>query len=64
MITQQAINVLTIQEQATFQNIFTPNALIKYASIPIVHKFEHYASPMVHPVTGETALPPKYDKLL
>ena len=41
-------------EQATFQQIFTSKALVKYARIPVVHKFDHYANPMVHLVTGET----------
>ncbi len=31
-----------------------PTVLVKHAHIPVVHKFEHYANPMVHPVTGET----------
>ena len=43
----------TIREKATHQPIFTPRALIKHAIVPVVHKFEHYANPMVHPVTGE-----------
>ena len=54
LVSQQAINVLTIREKATYQPIFTPLALIKHAIVPVVHKFEHYANPMVHPVTGET----------
>ena len=55
-MSQQAMNVLTLREQATFQQIFTPKALVKYARIQVVHKFDHYANPMVHPVTGKTIL--------
>jgi hypothetical protein len=61
-VSQQAINVLTIREKSTYQLIFTPLALIKHAIVPVVHNFEHYANPMVHPVTGETIL--SYKKLM
>ncbi len=37
-------------------------ALIKHAIVPVVHKCEHYANPMVHPVTRETIL--SYKKLM
>ncbi len=37
-------------------------ALIKHAIVPVVHKFEHYTNPMVHPVTGETIS--SYKKLM
>ena len=56
LVSQQAVNVFTIREKATYQPIFSPLALIKHAIVPVVHKFEHYANPMVHPVTGETIL--------
>ncbi len=29
-------------------------ALIKHTIVPVVHKFEHYANPMVHLMTGDT----------
>ena len=45
-VSQQAINVLTLREQATFQQLFTPKVLVKYARIPVVHKFDHYANPV------------------
>ena len=54
LVAQQAINVLTICEKATYQQIFTPRGLVEHAIVPVVYKFEHYANPMVHPVTGET----------
>jgi hypothetical protein len=53
ILTQQAINVFTICEQAAFSTNFTPR-------IPI--HFEHYANSMVHPVTGRTIL--SYKKLM
>jgi hypothetical protein len=52
IVTQQAINVLTIHEQATFSTVFTPRALMKHAKMPL--HFEHYANTMLHPVTGCT----------
>ncbi len=61
-MSQQALNVLTIYKNSVYQPIFTPLALIKHAIVPAVHKFEHYANPMVHPVTGETIS--SYKKLM
>ncbi len=54
LLSQQAINVLTIREKATYQPIFTPLALVKHKIVPVVQKFEHYTNPMVYPVTRET----------
>jgi hypothetical protein len=55
MVTKQAINVLTIQEQVTTERIFKPNALMQFMMMKNgPTKFEHYANPMVHPTTGET----------
>ena len=64
LVTQQAIHVLTICKQASFQKIFTPAALVKHALVPAVHKFEHFANPMIHliPVTDETIS--SYKKLM
>ncbi len=61
-MSQQAINVLTIREKATYQPIFIPLALVKHTIVPVAHKFEHYTNPMVHPVTGEMIL--SYKKLI
>jgi hypothetical protein len=55
-----AINILTLQEQASFSTIHTPRALMKYAKLPI--NFGHYANPMVYPVTGKTIS--SYKKLM
>jgi hypothetical protein len=53
LFTQQAINVLTIRELATADTIFTPRALLPFTGKQNTPFFEHYASPMVHPVTGK-----------
>jgi hypothetical protein len=49
-VTQHAINVLTPHKQASFSTIDTLRALMKHAKM-LIH-IEHYANPMVHPVTG------------
>jgi hypothetical protein len=54
IVTRQAMNVLTIKEKATFNAMFTPRNLMQHAVIQFVYHFEHFANPMVHPVTGET----------
>ena len=51
-ITWHAINILTLKEQALFNAIYIRTKLMKHAKIPV--HFEHYANPIVHPVTGET----------
>ncbi len=55
-----AINILTLMELATSNPSHTPRALMKYTKMPI--NYEHYANPMVHPVTGETIS--SYKKLM
>ena len=50
-ITQHAINILTLKEQASFNTIYIPTKLLKH-ELPA--HFEHCPNPMVHPVTGET----------
>jgi hypothetical protein len=50
IVTRHAINLLTLHEEALFNTLHTPRALMKHAKMPI--NFEHYANPMVHPVTG------------
>jgi hypothetical protein len=53
IMTQQGINVLTIQEQVSMSTIHTPRNLMKDSATPLPIKFEHLASPMVHPITGK-----------
>jgi hypothetical protein len=54
LIAQQAINVSTICEMATADTIFTPRSLLPHAKPSHSPHFEHYASPIIHPVTGKT----------
>jgi hypothetical protein len=42
--------------------MFMPRNLMQHAVIPFTHHFEHYANPMVHPVTRETLS--SYKKLM
>ncbi len=56
IVTQHAINLLMTNEHVVCNLVFTPTALL-----PLVIKrepphFEHFACPMVHPVTGKTIL--------
>jgi hypothetical protein len=62
VVTQQTINVLTIQEKVSTNRAFTSTALMEFAVMHGPTKFEHYANPMVHPVMGETIL--SYKKLM
>ncbi len=60
IVTQHAINLLTLHEQASFSTIHTPRALMKHAKMRV--NMEQYANPMVHPVTGCTIS--SYKKLM
>ncbi len=60
IVTRHAVNLLTLQEEASFSTIHTPRALLKHAKVPI--NFEHYANSMVHLVTGRTIS--SYKKLM
>jgi hypothetical protein len=55
-----AINILTLMELASSNTSHTPRALMKYTKMPI--DYEHYANPMVNPVTGKTIS--SYKKLM
>ncbi len=59
---RQAINVLTIQEEAEANNKFTRLRLMKPAKKSVPTMFEHFASPMVHPITSKTIS--SYKKLM
>jgi hypothetical protein len=54
------INIIALQEQASFSSIHIPLALMKYGKVPC--NFEHYANPKVHLVTGKTVS--SYKKLM
>jgi hypothetical protein len=53
IVTQQAINVLTIQEKVLMNTMCTPHVLMIYTVKQLAPNFEHYANPMVHPITGK-----------
>jgi hypothetical protein len=53
---------MTLKERVTDHGTFTPRALKRVGKTTGPVKFEHYASPMVHPVTGETIS--SYKKLM
>jgi hypothetical protein len=55
-VTQQAINVLTIQEEVSLDTMYTLQAMMNERAQVLPTMFEHFASPIVHPVTGETIL--------
>jgi hypothetical protein len=54
LVTQQAINVLTIQEEVSLDTMYTPQAMMYKQAQVLPTMFEYFASPMVHPMTGET----------
>ncbi len=60
IVTRQAMNVLTLCKEALLSTIHTPRSPMQHAKLPI--NFEHYANPMVHPVTGRTIS--SYKKLM
>jgi hypothetical protein len=62
MVTRHVINVLTIQEEVAANDEFTPRCLMKHMKKSILLMFEHFASPMVHPITGKTIS--SYKKLM
>ena len=65
LVTQHAINALTISECINYMDAFTPRCLLTDDDVrptdPTLHA-EHFASPMVHPITGETIT--SYKKLM
>jgi hypothetical protein len=52
IVTRHAINLLTLHKQASFSTIHTPRMLMKHANMRV--NMEHYANPMVHPITSRT----------
>jgi hypothetical protein len=62
IVSRQAINALTIQEQVSMDTAFIPNALRKHHVQQVAPNLEHYAYPMVHPITGKTIS--SYKKLM
>ncbi len=62
MVTRHAINSLTETEQASCQRAFTPSRLLPPVVLDAPSHREHFCSPMVHPITGETIS--SYKKLM
>ena len=55
LISQQALNGMTMREALTPPLlVFTPRTFVPIAYENNVPNFAHFASPMVHPTTGET----------
>ena len=57
LVTQHALNALTFAECANMMDAFTPRCLLDDDDSKSTHPHlqpEHFASPMVHPITGET----------
>jgi hypothetical protein len=52
--TRHAINALTATELELCHDIFTPNCLSVTPTVTLPIWLDHFACPMVHPVTGET----------
>ncbi len=53
LISQQALNALTMREALTPPQIFTQQKFVPVAYADNVPNFAHFASPMIHPTTGE-----------
>ncbi len=62
LVTQQAINLLTIQEEVSLDMMYTPQAMMNKCTQVLPTMFEHFARPMVHPIMGETIS--SYKKLM
>jgi hypothetical protein len=54
IVTQHAVNLLTTNEQVACNLLFTPTTLLPSVVEWEPPHFEHFACPMVYPVTGET----------
>jgi hypothetical protein len=54
LISQQALNVLTMRKAIDAPKIFTPQHFRRKAYKDHIPNYAHFASPMVHPKTGET----------
>jgi hypothetical protein len=62
LVTQQVINILTIQEEVSLDTMYTLQALMNEQAQVLPTMYEHFANPMVHPITGETIS--SYKKLM
>lgn len=62
VVTRQAVNLLTETERTSCQRAFTPTMLLPPVVLGAPSHLEHFCSPMVHPITGETIS--SYKKLM
>jgi hypothetical protein len=62
MVTRHAINLLTEAERDSCRRIFSPTNLLPPIVLDEPAHLEHFCSPMVHPITGETIS--SYKKLM
>ncbi len=62
MVTRHAINLLMESEKRSCQRAFTPTSLLPPVVLDDPSHLEHFCSPMVHPITGETIS--SYKKLM
>jgi hypothetical protein len=54
LVTNHAINALTMSEEKSLSTVFTPLTLLSDGPVHKHLNFKHFACPMVHPVTGKT----------
>lgn len=54
IISQQALNTMMMKEALYPPSVFSPSNLILPAFVDKIPNYAHYASPMIHPTTGET----------
>ncbi len=54
VISQQALNAVTMRKAIDAPRIFTPQHFMRKAYEGNIPNYAHFASPMVHPKTGET----------
>jgi hypothetical protein len=54
IISQQALNAMTMKETLYPPAAFSPSHLTMMAFVDKIPNYAHYASPMVHPTTGKT----------
>jgi hypothetical protein len=62
MVTRHAINLLTETERDSCRRIFSPTNMLPPVVLDEPPHLEHFCSPMVHPITGDTIS--SYKKLM
>jgi hypothetical protein len=54
LVSQQALHAMTMKEALYAPDEFTPNNITHKSYKSMVPNYAHFASPMLHPMTGET----------